>query len=64
MGYLNENGFKCSGSHDQDGLQAHIWKKKTSKLTFFGTKRQTTLKLGLQHRVLKCKKFVQMMAPG
>ena len=30
-----------------------IFGKKTSKITFFGTKRPTTLKLGIQYRVLK-----------
>ena len=48
----DENLFKCSGSHDQDGFQAHIWYK-PSKIPFFGTKRPMTLILGIQHRVLR-----------
>ena len=47
MGCWDENMFRCSGSHDQDSVQSHIWWK-PSKTTFFGTKR-----LGIQHRVLK-----------
>ena len=52
MGCWDENLFKCSGSHDQDGCQAHIWKN-LQKPPFFGTKRHMTLKLRIKHRVLK-----------
>ena len=54
----NENLFKCSRSHDH----AHIWWK-TSKI-FFGTKRQMTLKLGIQHRYLSTTNVFIMMTLG
>ena len=41
-----------------------IYGKKTSKISFFGTKRQMTLKFGIQHRVFSTSKFVQMMTLG
>ena len=53
MGCWDENLFKCSESHDQDGFHAHIWEN-PSKISFFGIKRQMTSKLSrIQHRVLK-----------
>ena len=51
MGCGKESLFNWSMSHDQDGRHVRIWKK-TLKL-FTGTKRSMTLKLGMQHRVLK-----------
>ena len=48
----DENLFRCSGLHDQDGFQA-LYGKKPSNISFFGTKRPMTLKLGIQHRALK-----------
>ena len=54
----NEKLFKCSRLH----VDAHIWWK-TSKI-FFGTKRPMTLKLGIQHRVLKYYQCFHMMTLG
>ena len=39
------------GSHDQD--DPYMVKTKSSKTSFFGTKRPITLKLDILHRVLK-----------
>ena len=45
--------FKRSWSHDQDGRHAMPIYGKNLKKIFSGTKRPMTLKLGLQHWVLK-----------
>ena len=52
MGCWEENMFKFSRSHDQDGFLSHIWNK-PSKISFFGTKRPMTLEVGKHHRILK-----------
>ena len=62
MGCWDEHLFKCDGSHDQDGFQAHIWLK-PSKLSF-GTKRLMTWKLGKQHRILKYYQIYSNDDPG
>ena len=52
----DENVFKCSGLHDQNGTHSHIMVKtlkKKQKTPLFGTKRLITLKHGIHHCVLK-----------
>ena len=49
MGWENESFFKWSRSHDQYGQ----YMVKTLKISFSGTKRPMTLKVGMQHRVLE-----------
>ena len=55
----NEKVFKCSRSH----YPAYIWWK-TSKIFFLGTKRPMTLKLGIQHQVLKVLPMFSYVDPG
>ena len=57
------NVFKWSRSHDQDGRHAHIWEKPI-KIFFTGTERLMTLKLGMQHKVLKNNQIYSNNAPG
>ena len=52
MGAWNENLFKWSRSHDQDGCHANMVKKH-EKFFFSATKRPMTLKVCVQHRVLE-----------
>ena len=59
----NENLLKCTRSHDQDSFQAHVWKK-PSKIFFFRTKRPMTLKLRIQHQVLKYYQIFSLMTLG
>ena len=47
-----ESLIKRSRSHDQDGQHAHMWLK-PKKIIFLGAKRPITLKVGMQHWVLK-----------
>ena len=63
MGWGNESLLKRPWSHDQDGRHAHIWKKHL-KIFFSGTKRPMTLKLGMQHRVLKYYQVCSNVDPG
>ena len=49
MGCGEWNFIKCSWSHGN----AHICKRKTFKIFFFGTKRPMALKLGIQHWVFE-----------
>ena len=58
----DENLFKCSESHDQDGFQAHIWY--TFKISFLGTKRLMTLNLVYNIGYSSTTKFVQIMTLG
>ena len=60
MGCCDENLFKYFGLHDQDGLQAHIWKK-PSKIYFFRPKKWMTLKLVFSIGYSSTTKFVQIM---
>ena len=54
MGWVNKSLIKRSRSRDQDGRYAHIRSKTLKKkIIFFGTKRQMTLKVGMQLWVLK-----------
>ena len=55
----NENLFKYSRSHDH----THTWWK-TLKIFFFRTRRPMTLKLGIQHRILKCSQCFHIMTLG
>ena len=63
MGWKNESLFKWSRSHDQYGRHAHIWKN-LKKIFFSGTKQPMTLKVGMQHRVLKYYQICSNDDPG
>ena len=41
MGFWDENLFKCSRSHDQDGFQCHIYDKNIQKSLSSEPKRKT-----------------------
>ena len=49
MGSGNEILFTASGSHDQDGRHAHIWRKKKPSKIFYGTGGPISTKLGMYH---------------
>ena len=55
--------FIWSRSHDQDDRHAHIWYK-SLKICFSGSKKPMTLKLGMQHWVLKYYQVCSNDAPG
>ena len=69
MGWGNESLFKLSRSHVQDGHHAYILWLKVSGIPKYGkkspeTKRLMTLKVDMQHRVLKCYQVCSSDDPG
>ena len=58
----NECFFKWFWLHDQDGRHAHIWLEPL-EIFYSGTERPMTLKLGMQHWVLKYYQFCSSDAP-
>ena len=62
MGWRNKNLLKWFRSLDQDSHHAYIWKHE--KFIFSGTKRQMTLKVCMQHLVLKCYQVCSNDDPG
>ena len=55
--------IKWSRSHDQDGAMP-IYGKNLKKIIFSGTKRPMTLKIGMQHWVLKYYQVNSNDVPG